>query len=71
MFDLCPGLCSPSAGGAVDVASSSGLQIINRAAVNHVEVDSFLKILGACVSEHVRLFIDELCTVQFHVHFLP
>lgn len=40
MFDHCPGLCSPCAGGAVDVANPSGLQTINRAAANCGEVDS-------------------------------
>lgn len=40
MFDHCPGLCSPSAGGALDVVRPFRLQPINRAAVNHIKVES-------------------------------
>lgn len=40
VFDHCPGLCSPSAGGALDVVRPFRLQPINRAAVNHIKVES-------------------------------
>lgn len=40
VFDHCPGLWSPSAGGALDVVRPFRLQPINRAAVNHIEVES-------------------------------